>query len=196
MTYNPSKRAEKHKKDYNSSKRAEKYREEKAREKEEREKKAKEIMTRSQIEWKLKSHKTAKDRNKIGFEQAKEYFSTGMSQFKSFKLSEVAMEKIKEVEEKIDEKFNSYEKEINQAVLDAKEMSWGAAEKLYSNLICTRSNGEAKLYTGWHKMHSCIDLAFMKIAKELRIPYKWVCGCVCSKCKLAKSIYDKKKSNA
>ena len=192
LNYDPLKRAQKHRLDYDSSKRAEKYREEKEKEKIEREKKSKEIMTRSQIEWKLKSHKTAKDRNKIGLEQAKEHFSKGMTQFKNIPLSEVAKAKIKDVKDNIEREFQSYEKEIDQAVSDAKNMSWDAADKLYGNLICTRSNGQAKLYTGWHKMHTSIDLAFKKVAMQLKIPYEWVCGCLCPECKLAKSIYEKK----
>ena len=120
------------------------------------------------------------------------YFSRGIVQFDKVKLSVLARAKFKDLKEYINEKFNSFEKEIDQAVIDAKEMSWDAADKLYGNFICTRSNGEAKLYMEWHKIHLHIDLAFKDVSKKLDISYDWVCGCVCSKCKLAKSIYEKK----
>ena len=151
-------------------------------------------MTKSEIGWKKKSHKTEKERNKIGMQEAKEYFSTGMTQLKNFRLSDIATAKINKVKENIEEKFESFEKEIYQAVIDAKQMSWNAADKLYGNLICTKSNGEAKLYTVWHEIHLSIDLAFKEVAKQMNILYDWVCGCLCSKCKVAKSIYEKKKA--
>ena len=144
--------------------------------------------------WKLSADRLqpgSKKQNKTGFDSAKECFSLSLAQFKDVSLSEEAAKDIKKIEEDINEKYQCFEEEINQAVIEAQEISWDAADKLYGNLICTKARGKARLYTEWHDMRRNNDLAFKNIAKQAKIPYKWACTCFCSKCKEAKNIQIK-----
>ena len=144
-------------------------------------------------------HRTAKKRNILGREWAKKQFFRGVSQLKGVVLTDEAAKMLRIMEQKIVEKFDLFEKEIEQTVVTVKELGITATSKLWGKLICLESNMPARLYKEWnHEIPLENQLIFKDIAKLMKIKYEWTISCTCSKCRSLKKIYgdDRKKKRA
>ena len=96
---------------------------------------------------------------------------------------------LKIIGQKIDEKFDLFEKEIEQTVVAVKELGITTTSKLWVKLICSEANTPARLYKDWnHKIPSENELIFKDIAKLMKIQCKWTVSCTCSKCRSLKKI--------
>jgi hypothetical protein len=190
--YDPQKRAQLHKISYDPVKRTKQYQDFRAKEEMERIRKFEEYEKGCTWNWKESCHEKAKDRNKTGKERAKKHFAICLSQFKNINMSKEAEAKVKMMEEKIEEKYQSFEKEIAQTVKDVKS-SW--CTQLWGKLICTGPKSPAKLYKKWHELEIEIELNFKDLAKLMKVSYNWTYNCTCSKCKLAMNIDEKKKKD-
>ena len=186
--YNSKKRSEKHKRTYSPAKRAKKYQEDSAKELEEKKKIGEEVAKKNLRIWKEDRAKEIHKKNSYEMYLAKKYLDLGIS-----RLSYLSATQIESLKMKLQDKFNSFEKEINLAIEDtnAENLNITQASKIFDPFDDPDSKLPARLYWEWHELVEENDLFIKQIADQGGISYDLVFKHDCFHCKKGQNVKKK-----